>query len=618
MTTTTKTTSGTIVGNLDERAPELTIPEMFQRTASRLGEKTALLGKVSGNYQPTSYRQLAREVRDFALGLHSLEVRPGDRVAILSENRPEWAISDLAITSMGAVNVPLYSTLPPAQVQYVLGNAEAKIVICSSVKQLEKVLEVWDQLPDLQRAVLIDEADDQPEKVLSFNEVLCRGSRSENAEAKYAELTQTVKPQDLCSIIYTSGTTGQPKGALLTHDNFISNVQAVAERFDAHEEDVFLSFLPLSHVFERLVGHYFPLYVGATIAYAESVFTVQSDMAEIHPTVMSSVPRLYESIQSRILDRARRLPSRRRKIFEWALQVAERRNLGRVQGGRSAGLLTELQYQLADRLVLRKLRDVMGGRLRLQITGGAPLPLDTATFFSAIGMNVLEGYGLTETSPVICANKPGDVRFGTVGPPLRGIQVKIAEDGEILSRGPHIMQGYHGMPEATAEAIDADGWFHTGDIGELDEANRLRITGRKKDIIVLANGKNVAPQPIEGALKASPFIAEIALYGDRHPTIVALVVPAFDHLRAWAREQELDFKGTEDLVSRREVRDLFKAEMEARSEGLADFERVRRFCVLPREFSMQEGELTPTLKLRRQVVREHFASEIEKLFGRSG
>jgi long-chain acyl-CoA synthetase len=454
--------------------------------------------------------------------------------------------------------------------------------------------------------------------VLTLEQVSARGAARPDGVAEWTRRADAVRPSDLCSIIYTSGTTGNPKGAVLTHDNFMSNAQSAAPIFQLKESDTFLSFLPLSHVFERLAGHYFPLLMGATIAYAESIFTVQTNMTEVKPTVMASVPRLYETLESRIRDGIAKQPEGKRKFVEWAVKVGWEYNSQRIQG-KSAGLLTTLQHLLAEKKVLAPLRErITGGQMRFFISGGAPLPVTTGEFLTSLGMNIIEGYGLTETSPVICFNRPNQVRLGTVGVCIPSVEVGIAEDGEILSRGPHIMQGYYNLSEATAEAIDPEGWFHTGDIGELDEDGYLRITGRKKDILVLANGKKVAPQNIEAALKGSDYIANVVLFGDRQPQVVALVVPEFDHLRSWARKQNIETKEPEELVKLPEVRKLLRSEIDRLTGDLADFEKVRRFAILARDFSQDRNEVTPTLKIRRMVVAENYASEIQTMYGGRG
>jgi long-chain acyl-CoA synthetase len=423
-----------------------------------------------------------------------------------------------------------------------------------------------------------------------------------------------VRPEDPAAIIYTSGTTGEPKGAVLSHANFTSNALAVLRRIPVRETDRFLSFLPLPHVFERLVGFYFPLAAGAEIAYAGSLFTVQTDMVDVKPTIMASVPRLYESMAGRIADTGAKLPPLRRRLFDWAVSVGRNVGMRRIEH-RSVEPLLALQYALADRLVLAKVRERTGGRMRYFVSGGAPLMRETAEYFAALGLTILEGYGLTETSPVITFNPPGEIKLGTVGRPIDGVEVKLAADGEILCRGHNVMQGYYNKPAATREAIDADGWFHTGDVGRLDADSYLSITDRKKEILVLSNGNKVAPAPIEARLKTSPFIAQAVLLGDRQNVVSALIVPQFDRLRQWAQEAGIPAAENAALIADARVRRQIKSEIDRLSKELADFEKVRRFALLERDFTTDSGELTPTLKLKRRVIAEKYAAAIAGIGG---
>lgn len=600
-------------GDLTRPFPLLTVPEMLHRTVERYGGRTAMLHRVDKDWVPVTYSQLAERVANLALGLAELGVQKGDRVALLSENRPEWALVDLAALSLGAVNVPLYASLPPPQVQHIASDSQAVVIVVEDQKQLDKVLAVRNELPALRHVVLIEADSIVPEGVTSLTAVERLGSECED-RVEYERRWHSVQPDDLASIIYTSGTTGLPKGAMLTHDNFMSNAQAVPLIVEITSADTFLSFLPLAHVFERLAGHYLPLICGSSIAYSQGLRHLMREISEVEPTVLCCVPRLYESIQGRVVEEVGKRKPAEQKAFAWAMSVGSRRNGPRAVG-QKPGFLAEIEYGLADKIVLSKIRARAGKRLRFFISGGAPLSVETDKFFNAVGWTILQGYGLTETAPVICVNRPGAAKFGTVGPPIPGVEVRIAEDGEILSRGPHIMQGYYNQPEATSQAIDADGWFHTGDIGQLDGDGYLRITDRKKDLLVLANGKNVAPQPIEAKLKSSPFIAWSALFGDKQPVVVALVVPEFERVQRWAEEKGIPTASRRALLDHAEVRKLFKQEIDSVSKELADFEKVRRFALLENEFSLESGELTPTLKVKRRVVAEKYADEIARLYG---
>jgi long-chain acyl-CoA synthetase len=423
-----------------------------------------------------------------------------------------------------------------------------------------------------------------------------------------------VQPADLATLIYTSGTTGDPKGVMLLHSNITSNVAAVRQVFHVFaQDDVALSFLPLCHIFERMAGYYMMLDVGATIAYAESVEAVPANMAEVRPTLMCSVPRLYEKIYARVQEKVAGDPPARQKIFRWAVGVGRR--LFRHRWERtSPGLLDRLQGALADKLVFGKIRERTGGRLKLFVSGGAPLSREINEFFGAVGLQIVEGYGLTETSPVITCNRPDRFKPGTVGLPLPGLEVKIAEDGEILTRGPHVMKGYYNKPEATAEAIGGEGWFHTGDVGVIDADGFLTITDRKKDLIVTSGGKNIAPQPIENVIKNSPLVGEVVMIGDRRNFPSALLVPNFEVLERWAREKGLSYSSREELVQRPEVVALYEQTVKELTPHLAGFERIKKLALLAREFTLESGELTPTLKVKRRVIEKKYKDVIDNIY----
>ena len=594
----------------------ITINQMVQNTIQQHGSQTALSHKVDKEYQDISYATLAERIKDFCLGLTQLGLQKGDRVALLSENRPEWAITDLAILAGGGVTVPMFSTLTSAQVEYIVRDSGAKILCVSSERQLQKIKD-WDEnVPtSLQHIIIFDELQD--DSVRTFDQVCELGQGVENGDQVYQQTSEAVTPDDLASIIYTSGTTGDPKGAMLTHSNFMSNVQAATGVVSLGPDDVFLSFLPLSHVFERMGGHYLPLRSGATIAYAESPFTIRQNMQEVRPTIMMSVPRVYEAMHERILNSVKEGSPTKQKIFHWSVGVGSKVSQA-IQQKKKPSLGLSMKASIANKLVFEKLKAVTGGRLRFFVSGGAPLSKAIAEFFHAAGILILEGYGLTETSPVICVNRPDQWKFGTVGPVIPGIEVKIAEDGEILSRGPHIMQGYFNKPSDTAEAIDADGWFYTGDIGEIDEEGFLTITDRKKNLLILSNGKNIAPQPIENQLKQSPYISEIMLLGDQRRTITALIVPNYDALKEFAEEQQLEAEDIPALLQTQEVQRLIRGEINQYSPDYADFERVRMFTLMEKEFSEESGEMTPTLKLKRSVIMENHKAAIDQMYGDDG
>jgi long-chain acyl-CoA synthetase len=565
-----------------------------------------------GRWTALDYRELAERVHAASIGLRELGVREGDRVAILSENRPEWAITDYACLTARATNVPIYPTLPARQVQYILRDSGAVAIVLSTAAQLEKLRSIREHLPALRHVIAID-ADARGPDVLPFDELLACGRAALTRHPGWRAHALAAAPDDLATLIYTSGTTGDPKGVMLTHGNIASNVTTCVGLFAFGEGDECLSFLPLSHIFERMFGHYSMFHAGVVISYAGSIDTVAADMKELRPTMMASVPRLYEKIFSRVLDAVRASPAPRRRIFAWARRVGEAW-VERTLAGEPVPAMLALQRRVADRLVFATLRARTGGRIRFFISGGAPLSPEIAKFFFAAGMPILEGYGLTETSPVMAVNTFGRTRLGTVGRPIPGVEIRIASDGEIITRGPNVMRGYFEKPDATAAAIDPDGWFHTGDIGLLDADGYLKITDRKKDLIVTAGGKNIAPQPIENLAKSSKFVSNAVMLGDRRPFPIMLVVPNAEPLKAWAARHGLQANEMDRLCRLPEVHTKLEREVRKTLRDLAQFEMPKKFLLLPRDFSVEGGELTPTLKVRRRVVEERHKAAIEALY----
>ena len=590
----------------------MTLISLLEHSIQHYGSQPALAHKPKGGtYQDISYIQLGESVDAFSKGLNALGVQKGDRVALLSENRPEWAITDFGSLKVGAVTVPMFSTLTAAQVGYILKDSGSKIICVSTSRQLEKVTAIRDQVPTLEQIIVFDPIEGEPpEGVIQFETVCELDGQGQGIGVRNPS---HASEDDIATIIYTSGTTGDPKGVMLTHANFIFNLQACKSLIDVSDADVLLSFLPLSHVFERLGGHYVPLFSGAKVAYAESTFTVAQNMREVAPTVMLSVPRLYETMHDRILRAVQEGSPLKQKIFQWGVSVGASVSSA-IQNGKKPSPILQLQQNIADKLVFAKLKAATGGRLRFFVSGGAALPQSIAEFFHAAGILILEGYGLTETSPVISLNHPAAWKFGTVGQQVSGVEVHIAEDGEILTRGPHVMKGYFNNAAATAEVIDGEGWFHTGDIGLIDEDGFVKITDRKKNIIVLSNGKNVAPQPIESELVQSPFIDQIMLVGNERKNLAALIVPNFEALKAWAAENNVATDDLGTLCGTREVQQLIQGEIRSRLTDFSDFEQVRRFKLLEKEFSQEADEMTPTLKLKRNVITERYGDAIEEMY----
>ncbi len=569
--------------------------------------------KRGGSWRDFSSADFRKAVEELSAGLRELGIEGGDRVAILSENQPEWAFADLATLCAAGVDVPIYPTLPPEQVLYILNDSEAKVLFVSTATQAKKVAEIRSRTRHVQHVIRMD--DGAGEGTITLSDVRARGAKvlaSDPGAVK--KRAAEVGPDDLATLIYTSGTTGLPKGVMLTHGNLVSNTKAAAKIFVLGRDDVALSFLPLSHVFERMAGYYLMLLGGVTIAYAESIEMVAANMGEVRPTLMCSVPRLYEKMYAKILDKIASDPPTRQKIARWAFDIGRDHLRHRVER-HSPGAMLGLQKVIADKLVFGKIRERTGGRLRLFVSGGAPLSREIAEFFGAAGLMILEGYGLTETSPVITCNRPEDFKPGTVGKVLDGIEVKIAPDGEILTRGPHVMRGYYNKPEDTAATIDADGWLHTGDVGSFDDDGFLTITDRKKDIIVTSGGKNLAPAPIENVLKTDPLVAEFVMVGNKRNFPAALVVPNFDNLEKWAKEQKIGFKDRRDLVGKADVVRYYEDRVSELTQGLAQFEKIKKIALLPREFSVDSGELTPTLKVKRRVVEEKYKDVIDQMYG---
>ena len=527
-----------------------TIPQLFFQAVHKHRKKDAFRVKQDGRYIDISHQEALKKVHHAALGLLSLRLTKSDRIAVLSENRPEWMIADLAILSAGCINVPIYVTVPANQIEYILKDSEARAIFLSDAKQLAKVLEVRPRLPALQYVITFDPNCDVPEIIKLDN--LIQSGASLPRSRSYEEMIMNIARSDWASIVYTSGTTGDPKGAILTHGNFVSNATTCASQIDLNPSDVSLSFLPLSHVFERTAGYYTMMHAGVTIAYAESFDTIMQNMAEIRPTVVTGAPRLYEKMYARIMDSVTSGPYVKKQLFFWALNAGSNYVQQKLSGHLRS--MTVRKYNLAKKLVFSKLKQITGGRLRFFVSGGAPLHRTIAEFFHAADLPIMEGYGLTETSPVIAVNTFSDFKFGSVGKPIPGIEVKIAADGEILVKGPNVMIGYFKKPDLTNEAIE-DGWFHTGDIGFLDNEGFLSITDRKKDIIITAGGKNITPQKIENAIKTSKYIAQVVLIGNRRKFISALIVPNFDNLHKFALAERIAYTDIPSLLKHPKIID---------------------------------------------------------------
>lgn len=588
--------------------------EMLWKTVSRFPSKTAFKWKDNGVYHEITYENFWKRVYKAASGFAELGIGEDDKVAILSNSNPMWGITDFAIASLGAVSVPIYPTLPAEQVEYILKNADVRMVVAENNEQREKV--VIDETVEKCIIMKPDTPSSNEDGVISFQELEETGASS--PLRGWEQIWKTIDRDKLSTIIHTSGTTGKQKGVMLTHGNFLANMEGVQFwLIELVPEDITLSYLPLSHVFERMAGHYMPLSAGCTIAYAESIETIPDNLKEVRPTVLTSVPRLFEKVYTKVLEEIEGGSSVKQKIFNWAISIGNQRYEHYLKTPMQDLILKdsmpkELQrkWKLADRLVFQKVKSQLGGRLRGMVSGGATLNPEVSKFFWALDLPILEGYGLTETSPVITTNPMIRAKTGTVGKVLPNLEVKIAADGEVLVRGPSVMKGYYKNEQATDEAFEGD-WFKTGDIGQLDDENYLRIVDRKKRILVLSTGKNVAPQPIESAINESKYVQQSVIFGDRQKYVICLVNPDYEELLPWVKKQGLKADSNEDICQSAIVQQLFEDEVARLTKRLAQFEQPKRVVIISEPWTVEGGELTPKLSIRMKIIEEKYKSQIE-------
>ena len=591
-----------------------TLTQLFFTTVDRhAGLPAAFRSKVGGAWVSITHREALERVQAISLGLRELGIKPGDKVAIISENRPEWALTDYACLCARATDVPIYPTLTAKQTEYILRDSESVAAFCSTAAQLDKILQAKGALPGLKHIVVFDGgAAAQRPGVTALAALEAKGKAAAPKHPDWKQEALRVGPEDLATLIYTSGTTGDPKGVMLSHYNIWSNVQASLQMIPIGGDDECLSMLPLSHSYERMVD-YTLFQAGVIINYAESFDTVAANLQEVKPTVVLSVPRLYEKVYARVLENALSGSVIKRTIFFWAKRAGEQCATLSLAGLPIPGGL-RVKKKVADRLVFAKLRARTGGKIRFFVSGAAPLSADIAKFFYSAGLPVIEGYGLTESSPVLTLNPLDRIKLGTVGRAIPGVELKIASDGEILARGPNIMQGYYKLPEATAETVDSDGWLHTGDIGELDSDGYLKITDRKKELLKTAGGKYIAPQPIEMMVKRNKFVANAMLYGDRRKFPIILVVPNFENLERWAQERGLMYGTRAELIGVADVQAKVEREVMSTLRDLAKFETPKKVLLLENDFTIESGELTPTLKVKRRVVEQHYKDKIDAAY----
>ena len=623
-----------------------TVPQLFRRLCKRYRgrNRTVLRHKERGEgWLDITWEELEDRVQALAGYLHQQGVQKGDRVALLSENRPEWAISDLGTQLVGGANVSIYTSLPPSKVAYILRDAEAKVCIVSVPVQRKKIEEIADECPELEEVIVMSELpDDPPAYMTHWTDALDAGRTywSEN-EGALTTIADDITPEDPSALIYTSGTTGEPKGVVLTNRNFCSNVKAALQRVPFGEDDHHLSFLPLSHAFERTAGHTAVLAAGATISYAESVEAVSQNLKEVKPTLMISVPRMFEKVYNRVTKQVSEGGTVKQKLFEWAVRAGEKHANAKQGDGSGPGPWLKTQKALAQRLVFSTLHEKLGGNLRFAVSGGAALPKEIGTFFQAAGVTIIEGYGLTETAPVIAVNPLDAPRYGTVGHILPGVSVAIqslegneligkvngndyptsttTEEGEILVKGPNVMKEYWNRPEQTRSVFDPDGWYHTGDVGRFEDGY-LQITDRIKHMIVSRGGKNIYPGPLEEAFKTQAWIDQIIVIGEDRPFLTALVVPDFESLRMRARDHDIDEARYDDeaLIEHEDVRSLFDDTFRTYNHDAAAHEKIRNFRLLADPFTVEDGTLTPTLKLRRSVIRDRYTELVDEMYAEFG
>jgi len=579
--------------------------ELFDYQLQNFPKQDSICGKVNGTWRKYSSAEIATLADQFSLGLLEIGIQKGDRVGIISENRPEWNIADLGMLQIGVVNVPVYTTLSESETAFIFNDCRINLVLVSDAGMLARIRAVQKDIPTLREVYSFAELPG----IKNWSEILHAGKNS-GRKAERDSIRQSILPDDLATLIYTSGTTGNPKGVMLSHRNITSNVVDCGALAPATPEHRALSFLPLCHTYERLLTYWY-MYKGASIYYAESMDKIVDNIREIRPQFFSTVPRLLEKVYERIMEKGKEQKGIKRVLFYWSVNLGLRYELNNANG-----MWYALQLKVARALVFSKWREALGGQVIAIISGGAALQPRLARVFHAAGIIVLEGYGLTETSPVVAVNnfEPNSIRFGTVGPVIPNVSVKIAEDGEVLCKGPNIMLGYYNRPDLTAQVIDEAGWFHTGDIGMFEDNRFLKITDRKKEIFKTSGGKYIAPQVIENKFKESPFIEQLMVIGENQKFPAALIVPSFSHLRSWCQIKQIPFHTPQEVIGNPEVMARISEEVDAYNKSLSQYEQIKKFQLLPKEWTTDSGDLTPTLKLKRKIIAERNKALIEKIY----
>ena len=588
-----------------------TLAELFLHAARNHDRANALNYKKDSEWLAISSAEMVERAGAIALGLYALGLRKGDKAAILAANSPAWTLVDAGCQFAGVIDVPIYTTLAPDSICYIIKDSTAKVFFLENKEAYERIAEVMPECLSLEKLVFFDPADVEIENSISLADLEETG-REARASGLLEKLQSSVQPTDIATLIYTSGTTGEPKGVMLTHNNIISNVIDAGEKYEFSDEDVPLSVLPLSHVFERSAMYLYIL-SGMAVHYAESVDKVPDNLREVRPTIFVGVPRIFEKVYAKAKLKAAQTGGLKEKIFDWAIGKAREYALANATGTPVSPALA-IKHELADRLVFSKLRQFFGGNLRSCITGGAALPDDIYLVFTGAGISIMQGYGLTETSPVITSNNPVDVRLGTVGKPIRNMKVRIAKDGEIEASGPGVMLGYYKKDEANKEAFTEDGWFRTGDIGQLDEDGFLIITDRKKELFKTSGGKYIAPSPIEQMIRSSRFVNQVILVGNERKFAAALIVPNFEQLESYAKFKGLALSTPREFCESPRIIDLLERQVAAATTKLARYETVKKIVLLENELTVEGGELTPTLKIKRRIVTEKYKDVINKIY----
>ena len=592
-----------------------TISKMFYSVAKNANDKKILFYKDQNSWSSLTGKDVISIVKKISFSLHSNDICPQDRVAIISNTSYKWALCDYGIISMGAVTTTVYPSLLPNQIEYILQDSKSKLIFVEDELQLEKIKSIKDNCPSLKKIIVMNNSYDGEEKfVQNLNSFLIVDPEYVKvAELDFNKMINIAKPNDLLTLIYTSGTTGTPKGVMLTHENLIANIVAVEKVQPNIKNETFLSFLPLSHVLERMGGHFFAFYLNSKIYYAENMETVAKNMEEVSPSVVVCVPRFFEKMYNAVIKGVREGSPIKKKLFWWAINIGKD-YVASKHANNKISLYLKFRHKVADKLIYSKIKSKIGGNIKFFISGGAPLSRDVAEFFASLNVTILEGYGLTETSPVLTSNTPANIRFGTVGKPLDNVELKIANDGEILAKGPNIMAGYYNNKEATDEVIDSDGWFHTGDIGEFDKDGFLKITDRKKSLIVTSGGKNIAPAPLENALLGSEYIEQVLVLGDKRNFLSALIVPLFDNVEKYLSDNGNDVSGKEAIIEYPDVIELFEKEVSKAMSEFSKFEQIKKFALLSRQFMIEKGEMTPKMSIVRKTVENNFKDKIDELY----